>query len=105
MLRCRTVAAVGPRVLLVDYSVECDTTEHRVFKVIALMCLALCVVVPAYFVYKLRPRQQGKTDISYRVSMELGVPVDEARDAIAIAWDYCDTQGGPLRCKHKHIIE
>ena len=94
MLRCRTVAAVGHRVLLVDYSVECDTTEHRVFKVIALMCLALCVVVPAYFMYKLRPQQQGKTDISYRVSMELGVPVDEARDAIANAWEYCDTQKG-----------
>ena len=97
MLRCRTVAAVGPRVLLVDYSVECDTTEHRVFKVIALMCLALCVVVPAYFMYKLRPRQQGKTDISYRVSVELGVPVDEAHDAIADAWNSCDTQGVQLQ--------
>ena len=97
MLRCRTVAAVGPRVLLVDYSVECDTTEHTAFQGIALTCLVLCVVVPAYFVYKLRPRQQGKTDISYRVSMELGVPVDEARDAIANAWNYCDTQGAQLQ--------
>ena len=96
MLKCRTIkpglteaGSDALRVLSVDYSVACGTTAHDLHYWIAIGCLIIAAALPAFFIYKLRPRQSAETAeapdnvIRYHdiVSTELAVSVEEAEEA------------------------
>ena len=96
VLRCRTIkpglaedGSDALRVLSVDYSVACGTTAHDLHYWIAIGCLIIAAALPAFFIYKLRPRQSAETAeapdnvIRYHdiVSTELAVSVEEAEEA------------------------
>ena len=93
-MRCRTIkpglaedGSDALRVLSVDYSVACGTTAHDLHYWIAIGCLIIAAALPAFFIYKLRPRQSAETAeapdnvIRYYVSTELAVSVEEAEEA------------------------